>query len=89
MDLSAVFAGLNSLLLLALIYFYGRIAWRSRAAFSIGLLMFATLLLLHDAMTVYTYLTMSALFGEGLLPFVFVTTVLEFAGLLTLLRITL
>jgi hypothetical protein len=89
MDLSALFAGLNSLILVGLIYLYGRVAWRSRAAFSVGLLMFAGLLLLHDGMTVYMYLTMSAYFGGGVIPYVFATTALEFAGLLALLRITL
>ncbi len=89
MDLAAVFAGLNSLLLLALIYIYGRIAWRSRAAFSIGLLMFGSLLLIHDAMTVFMYFTMSAYFGEAILPYIFAATAVEFGGLSVLLRITL
>ncbi len=89
MDLSALFAGLNSLILLGLIYLYGRVAWRSRAAFSVGLLMFAALLLLHDGMTVYMYLTMSAFFGEAVIPYIFTATALEFGGLLVLLRITL
>ncbi len=89
MDLAAVFAGLNSLLLLGLIYIYGRIAWRTRAVFSIGLLMFGSLLLIHDAMTVFMYFTMSTYFGEAILPYIFAATAVEFAGLSVLLRITL
>lgn len=51
--------------------------------------MFAALLLLHDGMTVYMYLTMSAFFFSGVMPYVLAATALEFAGLLILLRITL
>ena len=89
MDLAAIFAGLNSLLLLALIYIYGRIAWRSRATFSVGLLMFGSLLLIHDAMTVFMYFTMSGYFADAILPYIFAATAVEFAGLSVLLRITL
>lgn len=88
MDLAVLFAGLNSVLLAGLLYLYGRIARRTRAIFAIGLLTFALLVLLHNVMTVYTYLALAPLFGEGVLPYLFATTALEFGGLLVLLRIT-
>jgi len=89
MDLAAIFASLNLALLVGLFYVYGRIAWRTRAPFSLGLLAFSVLLLLHNTLTVYSYLTMASFFGESVLPYLFTASALEFGGLAILLRFTL
>jgi len=89
MDLAALFAGMNVILLVGLMYLYGRIAWRTRAAFSVGLLVFSAFLFLHNSMTVYSYLSMEPFFGESVLPYLLATSALEFGGLAALLRITL
>lgn len=82
-------ASVNSVILVALIYLYARIASRTKATYSVGLLVFGTLLLLHNLLTVFAYSTMSDLFGAEALPFLSAMGAAELAGLLVLLRITL
>ena len=89
MMLAIGMASVNSVILLALIYLYARIAVRTHAAYSVGLVIFGGLLLLHNLLTVFAYGTMSPLFGEEALPFLSAMGGAEFAGLLVLLRITL
>ncbi len=89
MDVAILFSGLNVALLLALLYFYGRIAVRSRASHPVGLMFFAALLLGQSVLTVYSYATMAPLFGSEALPYLSTISVLEFVGLAVLLKITL
>jgi hypothetical protein len=89
MDVAILFSGLNAALLLALLYFYVRIALRSRASHSIGLTFFALLLLANSLLTVFSYITMAPFFGKEALPFLSTVSVLEFVGLAVLLKITL
>jgi len=81
-------AGINSVVLVFLIFLYGRIALRSRAAYSVGLVFFAGLLLVHNLLTAFAYGTMSPLFGSEALPFLSAIGGAELAGLLVLLKIT-
>src|SRR2546428_11285640 len=64
MELAVIFAILNAALLTALSVIYGRIVWRTRASHPIGLLIFALLLLLQNALTIYSYLAMAPFFPE-------------------------
>jgi len=89
MDAAILFSGLNACLLVALLYFYARIAIRSRAAHSFGMMFFALLLLANSALTAYSYAAMSPFFGSEALPYLSVISVLEFFGLAILLKITL
>jgi hypothetical protein len=89
MDVAILFSGLNAALLVALLYFYTRIAVRSRAAHSIGMMFFALLLLANSALTAYSYAAMAPFFGVEALPYLSVISVLEFFGLGILLKITL
>ena len=89
MEVAILFSGLNAALLLALLYFYARIAIRSRAAHSVGLMFFALLLLANSALTVYSYATMAPFFGSEALPYLSTVSLLEFVGLAVLLKITL
>ena len=89
MDLAILFSGLNSALLIALLVIYVRIAFRSRAIHSVGLVFFAILLLANSGLTVYSYVTMAPFFGVGALPYLSTISVLEFVGLAILLKITL
>ena len=81
-------ATVNSALLVALIYIYGKISVRTRAAYSIGLTIFAGLLLVHNLLTAVAYGTMSPLFGTDALPYLSAMAGAEFAGLVVLLKIT-
>jgi len=89
MDVAILFSGLNAAMLLALLYFYVKIAIRSRAAHSLGLAFFALLLLANSVLTVYSYSAMSPFFGSEAIPYLSVISVLEFFGLAALLKITL
>jgi hypothetical protein len=89
MDLAIIFSSMNVIVVAFLLYLYARVAWRSRALYPGGLLVFAFLLLLQNAVTAYSYISMSPLFGEAVLPYLFTISILEFGGLLALARITL
>jgi hypothetical protein len=89
MYVAVIFSALNSALLLVLLYFFARIAVRSRASHSIGLVFFALLLLANSALTAYSYATMAPFFGAEALPLLSTMSVLEFVGLAVLLKITL
>jgi len=88
MILAIGLATANSAILAVLIFLYGKIAARTRAAYSIGLVFFASLLLVDNLLTVFAYGTMSPLFGLEALPFLSAIGGAELAGLLVLLRIT-
>jgi len=88
MDFAIGIAGINSVILLFLLYLYAKIAIKSRAAYSFGLAFFATMLLLQNLLTAFAYGTMSPLFGTDALPYLSVIGGAELAGLLGLLRMT-
>ena len=88
LDLAIIFATLNTIVLLVLLVMYGRIALKSRAAHSVGLVVFALFLLAQNLMTVLAYVMMSPWFGSGALPFLSGISALEFVGLLVLAKIT-
>lgn len=89
MEVAAGLALANSAILLALMYMYSRIAAKTRAGFSFGLLIFAGLLLLHNLVTLFAYVTMAPLFGSEAIPLLSGMGALEFGGLLVLLKLTL
>lgn len=85
MGLAAGLAIANSFVLIALIYFYTKIARRTRATYSVGLSFFALFLLLNNLLTVFAYTSMAPLFGEGALPYLSVIGAFQLAGLSVLL----
>ena len=89
MDFAILFSGLNAALLVALLYLYARIAIRSRAAHSFGMMFFALLLLANSLLTAYSYSAMAPFFGTEALPYLSAIAFLEFFGLAILLKITL
>jgi len=88
MDVAMVFSGLNVIVLLALLYLYGRLAMRSRAVLSIGLVVFALFLLTQNSLTLFAYYTMEPLFDAETVPFLSATSILQFAAYMVLLRFT-
>lgn len=85
---ATLFASFNIILLVGLIYLYGRIFAKTRAGYSVGLLIFAFLLLLHNVLTVYGYAFMGGFFGDQVYPFLLMITVCESGGLVALLKVT-
>ncbi|HUI24339.1 MAG TPA: hypothetical protein VLY82_08140 [Nitrososphaerales archaeon] len=88
MDIAIGIAGINSAILLGLVYLYAKIAVKSRAAYSFGLCFFAAMLLIQNLLTAFAYGTMSPLFGSDALPYLSIIGGTELAGLLGLLRMT-
>ena len=88
MDLAIVLSSLNVIVLVGLLYLYARITWRSKAVYPVGLLIFASLLLLQNLVTAFSFIEMTSFFGEELLPFLLAISVLEFGGLLALTKVT-
>lgn len=88
MDIAVVFATLNSIILLSLLVIYGRIAGKTRASYSVGLMIFAVFLLAQNLATIYSYVDMAPFFEPQALPFLSSISALEFVGLLVLARIT-
>ncbi|MGH9985685.1 MAG: hypothetical protein ACRD8W_17205 [Nitrososphaeraceae archaeon] len=86
---NAIVALANIAILMALFFLYTRIYRSSRARFTMGLMLFAGLLMLHNIIAVYGYFMMEPLYAEALIPYFLVIHIAELAGLSVLLRITL
>jgi len=83
------FAALNVAVLVGLLYIYARLALRARAGYTYGLMIFSGLLLGQNSVMVYVCGFLTGLYNWKLYPFFDALTVLEFVGLLALLKITL
>jgi hypothetical protein len=88
MDLAILFSGLNVVVLIALIYIYGRIAIRSKAVLSVALTVFAVVLLTQNFLSLYAYYAMEPLFGAETVPILSTTSVLQFIAYTILLKFT-
>ena len=88
MGISAIVGLANIGILLALLVIYLRVYKKSKATFTIGLIFFVCLLMLHNIIAVYAYFAMRQLCSIALLPY-FVVHIAELAGLSVLLRTTL
>lgn len=83
------FSALNVAILIGLLYFYGRMASKTHAAYTFGLMIFSGLLLAQNSVMVYVCGILTNLYNWRLYPFFDALTVLEFVGLLALLKVTL
>jgi hypothetical protein len=88
MDIAIVVSGLNSIVLVALLYFYGRLAIRSKAPQSLGLVVFALFLLCENLLTIFSYESMAPLFGTPTIPYLLGVAALQLVALVALLRFT-
>jgi hypothetical protein len=86
---NAVVALANIAILIALLVLYIKIFKSSRAIFTVGLILFSSLLMLHNIIAVYGYFMMEPLYAQALVPYFLAIHVAELAGLTILLRITL
>ena len=89
MGISAVIGLANIGILTALLVIYGKVYKNTKAIFTIGLIFFAGLLMLHNIIAVYAYFAMEQLYSIGLLPYFVGVHIAELAGLLILFRVTL
>lgn len=88
MDASAIVNAANVAILTSLLILYGRIYGNTRAQFTLGLIFFASLLLVQNAIGIYSYVTMAPFFADAILPYLLAINIAELAGLAVLLRVT-
>ena len=89
MSISAIVGLANIGILIALLVIYLRIYKNTKATFTIGLIFFVCLLMLHNIIAVYAYVAMQELYSIGLLPYFLGIHIAELAGLSVLFRVTL
>ncbi len=89
MEVSAGVGIVNVVLLIALLTVYAKVYKNTRAVFTIGLMFFAGMLMLHNIISVYAYFAMQPLYALGLLPYFAVIHIAELAGIAALLKVTL
>ncbi len=91
MDASLYTALINAALLLGLTFTYARIFRETKAQFSLGLLIFALILLGQNLLAAYSFVTMSpfALEMAPFLPYLFAVNIVQLCGILVLFRTTL
>ena len=89
MEISAGVGIANVVLLIALLTVYAKVYKSTRAVFTIGLMFFAGMLMLHNIIAVYAYFAMQPLYALGLLPYFVVIHIAELAGIAALLKVTL
>jgi hypothetical protein len=89
MGISAIVGLANIGILIALLIIYLRIYNNTKATFTIGLIFFVCLLMLHNIIAVYAYFAMQQLYPVGLLPYFLGIHIAELAGLSVLFRVTL
>ena len=85
METSAGVAVVNVALLITLLTVYAKIYKSTRAVFTVGLMFFAGMLMLHNVIAVYAYFAMEPLYAVALLPYFVVVHITEFAGIAVLL----
>ena len=81
-------SGLNIVILVALLYLYARIAAKTRAGYTYGLMIFSGLLLAQNSVMVYLCGFLTNLYDWQLSPYFAAIAILEFVGLLALLKVT-
>ena len=88
MDISSLVSMANMAILVALLGVYARIYIKTRAAFTIGLAVFASMLMLHNGIAVYGYFAMAPLYSDELLLYFAGIHIAELVGLIALLKVT-
>jgi hypothetical protein len=87
MDVSSIVSMVNVVILVMLLAVYVNIYRKIRATFTIGLMVFAGMLLLHNIIAIYGYFAMAPLYSDDLLPYFVGIHIAELAGLIALLKV--
>ena len=81
-------AAIDAILLLILVVVYLRVYRDTRAHFSLGLAVFASLLFAQNILAVYSFLTMGSYISDQFLPFLLSINLVEALGTVVLLGTT-
>ena len=87
MDVSSIVSIVNVVILVILLAVYANIYRKMGATFTIGLIVFAGMLLLHNVIAIYGYFSMAPLYSNDLLPYFLGIHIAELAGLIALLKV--
>jgi hypothetical protein len=88
MDISSIVSVINTVVLVVLLSIYANIYRKTGATFTIGLMVFAGMLMLHNIIAIYGYFAMSPLYSDDLLPYFVGIHIAELVGLIALLKVT-
>jgi membrane-bound metal-dependent hydrolase YbcI (DUF457 family) len=88
MDVSSIVSAVNMAILITLLAVYANIYRKTGATFTVGLMVFATMLMLHNVIAIYGYFAMAPLYADDLLPYFVGIHIAELAGLVALLKVT-
>ncbi len=88
MNVITVFTGINVLLVAGLLSVYADSFRKTRSLFTVGLLLFAVLFLVQDAVALYFAATMMPLYDPGVEGYVLAFTLLQTAAFAVLNWIT-
>jgi riboflavin transporter FmnP len=88
MDVSSMVGMANMVILTALLAVYANIYSKTKATFTIGLMVFVAMLMLHNIIAVYGYFAMAPLYSDDLLPYFVGIHIAELSGLIALLKVT-
>jgi hypothetical protein len=88
MDISSILSVVNMAILITLLAVYANIYRKTGATFTVGLMVFAGMLMLHNAIAIYGYFAMAPLYSDDLLPYFVGIHIAELAGLVALLKVT-
>jgi len=88
MDISSILSAVNMAILITLLAVYANIYRKTGATFTVGLMVFAGMLMLHNAIAIYGYFAMAPLYSDELLPYFVGIHIAELAGLIALLKVT-
>jgi len=88
MDISSILSAVNMAILITLLAVYANIYRKTGATFTVGLMVFAGMLMLHNAIAIYGYFAMAPLYSDDLLPYFVGIHIAELAGLIALLKVT-
>jgi hypothetical protein len=88
MDISSIVSAVNMAILVTLLSVYANIYRKTGATFTVGLMVFAGMLMLHNAVAIYGYFAMAPLYSDDLLPYFVGIHIAELAGLIALLKVT-
>ena len=88
MDVSSIVSMVNMTILVTLLAVYANIYRKTKSTFTIGLMVFAGMLMLHNMIAIYGYIAMAPLYSDDLLPYFVGIHIAELAGLIALLKVT-
>lgn len=88
MDVSLYTEIISAILLVGLILVYAKVYRDTRAQFSLGLTIFATILFAQNILAIYSFMTMSPFIGEPFLPYLLGINIAQVLGIFVLFRTT-